>query len=170
IMANIRDVKTTSPDYKGLDPEEAARDFRNRIRMYEDVYRSLDEEGDESHLTYLKILDVGKQVIINRIEDYLQSRVVYYLMNLHIRQRSVWLSRVGLSSHSYPSLGMSALSDWEKHGESLYNLEGKIGGDSHLSPRGEQYARKLPELVRQSVGVRLPRQPPGPRLSRIEPL
>lgn len=97
IMANIRDVKTTSPDYKGLDPEEAARDFRNRIRMYEKVYRSLDEEGDESHLTYLKILDVGKQVIINRIEDYLQSRVVYYLMNLHIRQRSVWLSRVGFS-------------------------------------------------------------------------
>ena len=94
IMANIRDVKTTSPDYKGQDPEEAALDFRNRIRMYEKVYRSVDEGGDESHLTYLKIMDVGRQVIINRIEDYLQSRVVYYLMNLHIRQRSVWLSRV----------------------------------------------------------------------------
>jgi 6-phosphofructo-2-kinase/fructose-2,6-biphosphatase 2 len=95
IMANIRDVKTTSPDYKGQDPEEAARDFRNRIRMYETVYRSIDEDGDENDLTYLKIMDVGKQVIINRIEDYLQSRVVYYLMNLHIRPRSVWLSRVG---------------------------------------------------------------------------
>ena len=94
IMANIRDVKTTSPDYKGQDPEEAALDFRERIRMYEKVYRSLDEDGDESSLTYLKIMDVGKQVIINRISDYLQSRVVYYLMNLHIRQRSVWLSRV----------------------------------------------------------------------------
>lgn len=94
IMANIRDVKTTSPDYAGQDPEEAARDFRNRIRMYEKVYRSVDEDGDEGHLTYLKIMDVGRQVIINRIEDYLQSRVVYYLMNLHIRPRSVWLSRV----------------------------------------------------------------------------
>ncbi|KAG4218959.1 hypothetical protein PC116_g32561, partial [Phytophthora cactorum] len=35
IMANIRDVKTTSPDYKGQDPETAALDFRNRIKNYE---------------------------------------------------------------------------------------------------------------------------------------
>lgn len=35
----------------------------------------------------------------------------------------------------------------------MYNLDGKIGGDAGLSPRGEQYARKLPDLVRQSVGV-----------------
>lgn len=94
IMANIRDVKTTSPDYQGQDPEQAALDFRNRIRNYEKVYKSINEDEDEEHLTYLKIMDVGKQVIINRIQDYLQSRVVYYLMNLHIRPRSVWLSRV----------------------------------------------------------------------------
>ncbi|ROT38767.1 fructose-2,6-bisphosphatase [Sodiomyces alkalinus F11] len=131
IMANIRDVKTTSPDYVGLDPEESARDFRERIRHYEKVYKSIDEDGDEGHLTFLKIMDVGKQVIISRIQDYLQSRIVYYLMNLHIRPRSVWLSR---------------------HGESMFNLEGRIGGDTSLSPRGEQYARKLPDLVRESVG------------------
>jgi hypothetical protein len=35
----------------------------------------------------------------------------------------------------------------------LYNIDGRIGGDTLLSPRGEQYARKLPELVRKSVGV-----------------
>lgn len=94
IMANIRDVKATSPDYRGQDPETAALDFRNRIRNYEKVYRSIDVEGDEDEYTYLKMMDVGKQVIINRIQDYLQSRIVYYLMNLHIRPRSVWLSRV----------------------------------------------------------------------------
>lgn len=132
VMANIRDVKTTSPDYQGQDPEAAALDFRNRIKHYEKVYKTIDEDGDESHYTYLKMLDVGSQVIINRIQDYLQSRVVYYLMNLHIRPRSVWLSR---------------------HGESEYNLSGQIGGDADLSSRGKQYARKLPELVRQSVGV-----------------
>ncbi|CRK43238.1 hypothetical protein BN1723_005559, partial [Verticillium longisporum] len=131
IMANIRDVKATSPDYAGQDPEQAALDFRNRIRNYEQVYTSIDEDGDENSYTFLKIMDVGKQVIINRIQDYLQSRIVYYLMNLHIRPRSIWLSR---------------------HGESLYNLDGRIGGDTMLSPRGEQYARKLPELVRESVG------------------
>ncbi len=92
IMGNIMEVKTTSPDYQGQDPEDAAKDFRNRIRNYEKVYETIDE--DEKDLTYVKLIDVGKQVIINQIKDYLQSRVVYYLMNLHIRPRSIWLSRV----------------------------------------------------------------------------
>jgi 6-phosphofructo-2-kinase/fructose-2,6-biphosphatase 2 len=92
IMANIMEVKTTSPDYKGQDPEAAAKDFRNRIRNYEKVYQTIDE--DEKDLTYVKLIDVGGQVIINQIKDYLQSRVVYYLMNLHIKPRSIWLSRV----------------------------------------------------------------------------
>lgn len=100
IMANIRDVKLTSPDYRGQDPDKAAVDFRNRIKMYERIYKSINDDGDEDEYTYLKMMDVGKQVIINRIQDYLQSRVVYYLMNLHIRPRSVWLSRVGGSQVS----------------------------------------------------------------------
>ncbi|OWP04245.1 fructose-2,6-bisphosphatase [Marssonina coronariae] len=96
IMSNILEVKTTSPDYQGQDPEKAAQDFRNRIRNYEKVYETIDE--DENDLTYLKIMNVGKRVIINAIQDYLQSRVVYYLMNLHIKQRSIWLSR----GHDHP--------------------------------------------------------------------
>ncbi|CAK7271787.1 Fructose-2,6-bisphosphatase [Sporothrix epigloea] len=131
IMANIRDVKTTSPDYIGQDPEQAALDFRDRIRKYEQVYKTIDADGDENELTYLKIMDTGSRVIISRIRDYLQSRIVYYLINVHIRPRSVWLSR---------------------HGESMYNLSGRIGGDAEISPRGEQYALKLPALVRESVG------------------
>ncbi|KAF2205648.1 fructose-2,6-bisphosphatase-like protein [Delitschia confertaspora ATCC 74209] len=129
IMSNILEVKTTSPDYVGQDPEVAAADFRNRIRNYEKVYQTIDE--DERDLTYVKLINVGKQVIINQIQDYLQSRVVYYLMNLHIKPRSIWLSR---------------------HGESQYNLSGKIGGDADLSERGEAYARRLPDLVAKSVG------------------
>lgn len=129
IMSNILEVKTTSPDYLGQDPETAAQDFRNRIRNYEKVYETIDE--DEKELTFVKLIDVGQHVIINQIQDYLQSRVVYYLMNLHIRPRSIWLSR---------------------HGESEYNLEGKIGGDANISARGELYAQTLPELVASSVG------------------
>ncbi|OAL34285.1 hypothetical protein AYO20_06338 [Fonsecaea nubica] len=127
IMANILEVKTTSPDYIGQDPEVAAKDFRNRIRNYEKVYQTIDES--EKHLTYVKIINIGARVVINLIQDYLQSRLVYYLTNLHIKPRSIWLSR---------------------HGESEYNLEGKIGGDANLSERGERYARMLPELVKRS--------------------
>jgi 6-phosphofructo-2-kinase/fructose-2,6-biphosphatase 2 len=98
IMQNILEVKTTSPDYVGQDPELAAQDFRNRIRNYEKVYESIDE--DEKYYTYVKLINVGASVIINHINDYLQSRVVYYLMNLHIKPRSIWLSRVSRNLHS----------------------------------------------------------------------
>ncbi|KAF8454606.1 6-phosphofructo-2-kinase-domain-containing protein [Terfezia claveryi] len=127
IMANVREVKANSPDYEGQDPELAAQDFVRRIKHYEGVYETI----TEPELTYVKLVNVGAQVVINCIRDYLQSRIVYYLMNLHIKPRSIWLSR---------------------HGESEFNLSGRIGGDANLSHRGRAYSEKLPELVKQSVG------------------
>ncbi|CDO92387.1 unnamed protein product [Kluyveromyces dobzhanskii CBS 2104] len=130
ILRNISEVKTTSPDYQGIDPEVATKDFLERISKYESVYEPLNEEGDKDK-TFVRLINVAQQVVINKIETYLESRIVFYVMNLHIRPRSIWLSR---------------------HGESIYNVEKKIGGDSHLSVRGLEYARKLPELVKRSAG------------------
>ncbi|KAH0607763.1 uncharacterized protein H6S33_002797 [Morchella sextelata] len=127
IMSNILEVKTTSPDYVGQDPELAARDFRERIRNYEKVYETVDEPDS----TYVKLINVGSQVIINQVSNYLQTRIIYFTMNLHITPRSIWLSR---------------------HGESEFNVQGKIGGDASLSPRGLAYADALPELVKHSIG------------------
>ncbi|RPA86203.1 bifunctional 6-phosphofructo-2-kinase/fructose-2,6-bisphosphate 2-phosphatase [Ascobolus immersus RN42] len=129
ILGNILEVKTTSPDYKDMDPETAVLDFKKRITHYEAIYETI----TETDLTYVKLINVGSQVIINRIQDYLQSRIVYFLMNLHIKPRSIWLSR---------------------HGESEFNLSGRIGGDADLSARGRAYAQKLPELIRESIGDR----------------
>ncbi|KAI5791619.1 6-phosphofructo-2-kinase-domain-containing protein [Peziza echinospora] len=127
ILSNIREVKANSPDYEGQDPDLAAQDFVERIKHYESVYETI----TESELTYVKLVNVGAQVVINCIRDYLQSRIVYYLMNLHIKPRSIWLSR---------------------HGESEFNLSGQIGGDANLSVRGQAYSRALPDLVKKSVG------------------
>lgn len=130
ILRNISDVKTSSPDYEGMDPEAATQDFLRRISNYEKVYEPLDRDYDKD-LTFVKLINVAQEVIVNRIQSYLESRVVFYVMNLHIRPRCIWLSR---------------------HGESVYNVEKKIGGDSSLSARGFQYASKLPEIVRESAG------------------
>jgi 6-phosphofructo-2-kinase / fructose-2,6-biphosphatase 2 len=96
IWSNILEVKTTSPDYVGQDPELAAKDFLNRIKNYERVYETIDDT--ENHLTYVKLINVGKMIIVNQLQDYLQSRCVYFLMNLHIKPRSIWLSRVSRAS------------------------------------------------------------------------
>ncbi|CCH45023.1 6-phosphofructo-2-kinase/fructose-2,6-biphosphatase [Wickerhamomyces ciferrii] len=130
IKKNILDVKATSPDYEGLNQEDAYEDFLKRIAKYEENYEPLDEIASKD-LTFVKLINVSQQVIINKIETYLESRIVYYVMNLHIKPRCIYLSR---------------------HGESMYNLEGKIGGNADLSERGFQYAKKLPELVKQLAG------------------
>lgn len=38
-----------------------------------------------------------------------------------------------------------------QHGESQFNVEGKIGGDAPLSVRGKQYAAALPGLVKDNI-------------------
>lgn len=74
-------------------------------------------------LSYIKIMDVGRRYLVNRVLDHIQSRIVYYLMNIHITPRSIYLCR---------------------HGESDLNIKGRIGGDSGLSSRGKEVCVQLP--------------------------
>ena len=91
IAANVAlKVSSGDPDYKDTSPEEAKRDFLRRIKAYEKVYETI----TEPHLSYLKIVNVGKEVTVSRIHGYLQSRIAFYLMNLHLKPRSIYLSRV----------------------------------------------------------------------------
>ena len=39
-----------SPDYQGMSPEDAVKDFEKRIKNYELAYESLDHELDKSVL------------------------------------------------------------------------------------------------------------------------
>ncbi|KAG0165825.1 Fructose-2,6-bisphosphatase [Apophysomyces sp. BC1034] len=106
IMANIKDVKLSSPDYTNVDPDEAATDFRARIDHYKDQYETVTEQD----YTYIKLINVGSQVIINMIQGYLESRIVYYLMNLHIAPRKIYMSRTA-ELLPYPKLQWKALEE-----------------------------------------------------------
>lgn len=70
-------VASGDPDYDGIPKELAEKDFRARIKTYEDNYQELGVAKQESKLSYCKIIDVGKQVIVNRIDGYLESRVAF---------------------------------------------------------------------------------------------
>ncbi|XP_029478392.1 6-phosphofructo-2-kinase/fructose-2,6-bisphosphatase-like isoform X5 [Oncorhynchus nerka] len=126
IAQNIADVKVSSPDYLNCDKEEALADFLKRIECYKQTYVPLDDEKDR-HLSYIKIFNVGSRYLVNCVRDHIQSRIVYYLMNIHVTPRSIYLSR---------------------HGESNMNLLGRIGGDSGLSPRGHKYATALGTFIK----------------------
>ena len=59
-------------------------DFKKRIAHYEDQYQTLDET-QEPDLSFLKIFNCGKKVSVYQHEGHIQSRIVYFLMNLHLQ-------------------------------------------------------------------------------------
>jgi 6-phosphofructo-2-kinase/fructose-2,6-biphosphatase 2/6-phosphofructo-2-kinase/fructose-2,6-biphosphatase 4 len=130
IETNIRMTKLSSPDYKDVDPEIATMDFRQRIDQYKKKYQELSKEGDGEDTSYIKLYDVGSQFIMNNITGYIESKVVSFLMNLHITPRPIYFTR---------------------HGESLFNIEDRVGGDPDLSERGYKYADKLNGFFRTEL-------------------
>ena len=64
--------------------------------------------------------------MVNRVQDHIQARMVYFLMNIKVSNRSIYFCR---------------------HGESEWNVVRKIGGDTPLSPQGEKFGNKLAEFM-----------------------
>jgi broad specificity phosphatase PhoE len=137
IRANVRETKLKSPDYKDVGEGTAVADFLARIAHYVKIYQPLGSDGYEDDLSYIKLIDVGRQIIGNRIHGFLNSRIMFFLSNLHITPRPIWLTR---------------------HGESEYNVQGRIGGDSMVASRGQAYALRLAAFINK---IYPPGQPGG---------
>lgn len=127
VEQNVREVKLKSPDYVDVDPDKAAADFRARIAHYERSYEPVEEQS----FSYVKLIDVGRQVVVNRIEGYLASKLIFFLMNIHTRRRRIWLTR---------------------HGETEFNVLGRIGGNSELTASGRGYSKSLASYLDERVG------------------
>lgn len=125
IESNIKEVKTASPDYTNFTEDRVLDDFKKRIGHYQEKYQSLDESC-ESDYSFMKIFDCGTKVMVHKHEGHIQSRIVYYLMNIKVVPRTIYLSR---------------------HGQSDYNSLKKLGGDSNLTDCGEDYSRKLGSYI-----------------------
>lgn len=57
-------------------------------------YQPLDEEIDDD-LSFIKVINAGRSFFVHNVNGHVQSRVVYFLMNIHLLPRSVYLTRVG---------------------------------------------------------------------------
>jgi 6-phosphofructo-2-kinase len=124
-------MKLKGPDYVNVPTEQALDDFRSRIKNYEKAYETIDQQEENEGLSYIKIINIGKKVITHNIKGYLQSHCVFYLMQMNIKDRTIWLTR---------------------HGESEFNVKNRIGGDACLTERGKEYARGLAEFLQEHYG------------------
>ncbi|KAL8277556.1 hypothetical protein RQP46_009988 [Phenoliferia psychrophenolica] len=122
VEANIRSVKISSPDYAGWDPDEAVKSYMTRIQEHAKSYETMETSGGP----FVKIFNVGERLVINNIQGYLQSRIVFFLMNVHHKKRTIWFARSGQSllEHSYKA-------------------------DSDLSPQGVEYSERLRDFIIQ---------------------
>jgi broad specificity phosphatase PhoE len=127
IMNSKVDTKATK-DYRGVDVSTAVSDFQERIAKYAEVYETLTEKD----LIWIKLIDGGREMSMNNIRGFLPSRIAQFLINLHVQQRTIYLSR---------------------HGQSEYNRLGKLGGDSDLTKHGHDYAIELGKWVEENVMV-----------------
>ena len=89
----LQEVKVSGPDYNNVNKEEALKDFLLRIKHYQDKYEPLDEFR-ERNLSFMKIYNTGEKVLVHKHEGHIQARIVYYLMNIHITPRTIYLCRV----------------------------------------------------------------------------
>ncbi|EGB09944.1 hypothetical protein AURANDRAFT_2314, partial [Aureococcus anophagefferens] len=132
VERNIVSCKLGTPDYVGMSERDAVEDFRRRVAQYESNYETIDADcldGAESNRSWIKIIDC-RRFVINNIRGYMPGRLVQFLSHLHMEPHVFYFSR---------------------HGQSEYNVLGKIGGDSGLSAAGDAYAKKLAEFCVSEV-------------------
>ncbi|KAK2745611.1 hypothetical protein FQN55_006101 [Onygenales sp. PD_40] len=125
LESNMR-LKLSGPDYKDQDPTVALEDFKKRVALYEKSYVSLGEYEEKHNMPYVQTIDVSRKVVAHQVNGFLSSQVVYYLLNFNLSPRQIWISR---------------------HGESLDDVSGRIGGDSPLSENGIRYAKALTKFI-----------------------
>lgn len=101
--------------------------LQKEIDEYALRYCTIQDDGSEDDLSYMKLLNFNrKHIVCNMTRNYIGCKVAQFLAATHPYRRTIYLTR---------------------HGESKYNEEQKIGGDSSLSELGAEYARRLGEFA-----------------------
>jgi hypothetical protein len=85
-------MKLQNDDYRQMDPTQALKDFKLRVEAYEKVYEPLDDDEDGGHISYIKLINVGQKITARYCTGYLPSQVAFYLQNIHIQPRKIYLS------------------------------------------------------------------------------
>lgn len=119
--------KTKLPEYAAYSMQEALDSFLSRIRYYENIYSPVGEER-----FWMRV-----DAVTNRVID----------------------ENPCSDSPYYPAIRDSVVSSWVRslylvrHGQTVFNLEGRIGGDPPLTARGALQAEALAAHLR---GIKLP--------------
>jgi hypothetical protein len=54
--------------------------------------QTIEDDEDDNQISYIKLVNVGQKVITRNCHGYLPSQVAFYLQNVHIQPRKIYLS------------------------------------------------------------------------------
>eukprot|EP01034_Spumella_vulgaris_P022553 gene22554-28687_t len=131
VLQRNYELKLKNDDYKDIDPVTARADFMSRVKAYEKVYETINDDEDSQMISYIKLINVGQKVITRNCHGYLPSQVAFYLQNVHLSPRKIFLSVIAESVER--SVGTE-------------NLSGSESGV--LTKAGQQYAVDLAAYVK----------------------
>jgi len=92
VLAQNYELKLQNEDYRGMDPHKAKADFIDRVKAYEKQYETINDYEGNNSISYIKLVNVGQKVISRNCFGYLPSQVAFYLQNVHITPRKIYLS------------------------------------------------------------------------------
>jgi len=74
----------------GWKDTDAVSDFKRRIENHIPYYTTITDLTQ----SFVKLINVGEKIIVNNVQGFLQSKIVYYLMHLHISPRKIYFAKV----------------------------------------------------------------------------
>jgi 6-phosphofructo-2-kinase len=88
--------------------------------------QTIEDNEDNNRISYIKLINVGQKVITRNCTGYLPSQVAFYLQNVHIQPRSIYLS---LNAENFD----------------LVEDSGRLGGaeSGKLTESGRTYSRDI---------------------------
>lgn len=54
--------------------------------------QTIEDYEDNNNISYIKLINVGQKIITRNCNGYLPSQVAFYLQNVHISPRKIYLS------------------------------------------------------------------------------
>ncbi|CAH2984001.1 unnamed protein product [Chilo suppressalis] len=129
---NIIEILRYSEDYKSMSEEEAVDDLRKKLEHYSRQYEPIDAGVED--ISFVRVENIGETVTAHKVAGQKESGILGYLSGMRGLPQTLYFTR---------------------HGESEYNVIGRIGGDASLSARGQLYAAALADHM-NVVGTRQP--------------
>lgn len=152
---NYRFKISNSPDYNGMDPEEALADIKARVKKYEDQYETIDDDSQ----SYIKIFNLSTKIMVNHIYGRMSKLIMPALMAWHIGTRPVYLCRPGQTPSGITLDSEDYVSSIDKNNPNYLNMsthsQKRMSRGDKLGPAGKKFKEYLYNFVAEGKKLNL---------------